>query len=110
MKKTILVITSFLLYSSSGIFTKVASQQEQFSVAYFLCFTGAIVILAIFAILWQRILKIMPLNKAFLCKSMCVIITMIYAYLIFDETITLSNCIGTMIIIGGLTVLSINKT
>ena len=41
---------------------------------------------------------------------MCVIITMIYAYLIFDETVTISNCIGAMLIIGGLTVLSNNKT
>lgn len=110
MKKAILVITSFLIYSSSGIFTKIASQQELFSLACFTCFAGAIVIMVIFAVLWQKILKIMPLNKAFLCKSMCVIITMIYAYLIFDETVTISNCIGAMLIIGGLTVLSNNKT
>lgn len=110
MKKAVLVIASFLLYSSSGIFTKMASQQELFSLAYFSCFAGAIVILAIFAVLWQKILEIMPLNKAFLCKSMCVIITMFYAYLIFDETISLSNCVGALVIIGGLMVLSIKKS
>ena len=58
--------------------------------------------LGIYAILWQVILKKIPLNKAFLFKSMIVLFTLLIAYIFFKEVIVLKNIVGAALIITGI--------
>lgn len=104
-----LLLLSFLVYSCTGIFSKLASQNAFLSLPYVLYFGCVIGALGVYAVLWQKVLSFMPLNKAFLCKSICIVFTLGISYGMFGETITLNNILGAVIIILGLVVLAWKK-
>ena len=60
-----------------------------------------LVIMAVYAVLWQQILKKLPLNVAYANKAVSVIWGMLWGVLLFKETITLNNIIGAVIVIAG---------
>lgn len=62
--------------------------------------------LSFYAILWQRILSFMSLHKAFLCKSVTIIMILLSSVLFFEENITTNNIIGAGLIMSGLGVLA----
>lgn len=105
----LLLLFSFLVYSGTGVFSKLASQTSFLSIQYILFFCGVIASLGLYAVLWQKILSFMPLNKAFLCKSICIVFTLGISYGLFSEQITCNNIIGVFFIIGGLMVLAWRK-
>lgn len=92
---------AFFIYSLSGIFSKFASNQVFLSFQYNLYFVGIIVILGIYAILWQQVLKKIPLSVAMANKPVVLIFTTIWAVLFFHEKINVKFFLGiTLIIIG----------
>ncbi len=93
------------VYSASGIFTKIASKHEFLSFPYFLCLGGVVLVLGAYAILWQMALIKVPLNKAYLFRSLGVVYGLAIAYFVFHETITWGNLLGGGIVLGGLLVL-----
>ena len=109
MKKYLLLIVSFLVLSTSGACLKMASMQEFLSLAYICYFGLTVLVMAVYAVLWQKVLEIIPLNIAYLCKSSTVGISLLYAYLLFGEHISLQNIIGCAMIIAGIMVLSYKK-
>ena len=106
MAKPILILVTFLVYSLSGVFSKYASFYDPLSWGYILCLGAVIVVLGVYAVLWQKLLSMMQLNKAFLCKSITLFFGLIIANLLFKEQITFNNILGTIIILSGLIVLS----
>ena len=103
LSKHILLLVSFLIYSATGIFTKLASQQMFLSWPYVLCLCGAIMVLAVYAILWQQIIRRMPISDAFMWKGTTIIWAMLFAWGMFGETITARNITGAVMIIAGIT-------
>ena len=55
-------------------------------------------------------LKEVPLNKAYLFRSLGLVYGLAIAYFVFQETITWGNLLGGGIVIGGLLVLMSEKT
>ena len=106
MKKFLLLCACFLIASSSGVFLKFASMYEFLSVRYVLYFGMTVLVMGIYAVLWQEVLKLIPLNKAYLYKSSGIGISLMYAYIIFGENITFHNIIGCAMIIAGIIILS----
>lgn len=109
MRTIILLIVTFLVYSCSGVFCKLASQCDFMSMGYIAYFAGVIAVLGIYAVLWQKVLERMPLNKAFSCKSITIVFALVIAHFLFGEQITMNNIIGTTLIMSGLVVLAVNK-
>lgn len=105
MRRGILLFLSFLVFSGSGAFCKLASLYPFLSFFYILYFLCVIVTLGVYAVLWQKILTFLPLNKAFLCKSVCIIFTLFFSHFFFSEQITCNNIIGAACIIFGLLLL-----
>lgn len=105
-----LLFIAFAIYSSTGIFSKLASMQDFLSMNY--CFFLAIVILmlAIYAVLWQMILKSISLTQAYLFKSSAMIFGLLYAHYLFNEHISLQNIVGASIIFVGVTINSFSQT
>ena len=95
-----------MLYACVGICTKMAAQQDAFSWPYLLWFGGAVVIIALYAVLWQQILRRIELSTAYMFKGTTLIFTMLIAALLFGEAITVPNIIGSVIIITGITLLA----
>lgn len=91
-----------LLYACVTIFTKYASQQEMMSINYLLGLGGAVVVMGIYAILWQQVLKRIELSTAYMFKGTSLVFVLLLAALLFDESITWTNIVGAMIIISGI--------
>ena len=104
--KYIFLIAINLLYACVGICTKMAALQPTGSWSYLLWFCGAVLIIGIYAILWQQVLRRIELSTAYMFKGSTLIFTMLFAALIFGEAITISNIIGSFIIIFGITLLA----
>jgi drug/metabolite transporter (DMT)-like permease len=66
-------------------------------------------VLGFYAVLWQKVLEVYPLNKAFLCKSVTIIIILALSHYLFGETISLNNILGAILIILGIGMLSWKK-
>lgn len=110
MASILLLIFAFLVYSCTGIFTKLASMQEMLSLSFFVCFGLIIVFLGGYAILWQIILRKVLLSQAFLFKSLTLVFSLFFAWSIFNEEITIKNVIGSCIIIVGIIINALNTS
>ena len=98
------------VYSISGFFTKLASGYDFLSVPYLGCLVGAVIVLGIYAVIWQIALKKVPLSQAYLFRSMGVIYGLAIAYFVFGETVTLQNLVGCGLVMCGLAILSQTNT
>lgn len=105
----ILLLIAFLLYSVSGVFSKLASTEVFLSTGYLKFFLLILVSLGLYAVLWQHILKRFPLSQAFLYKSITVVFSLIYAYIFFNESISFNNMIGASLIVAGIIINSQEK-
>ena len=97
------LLVIYLIYSCVGILTKYASMQEFLSLQYCAFFIGSICIMAIYAVLWQQIIKRIDVSTAYMFKGTTIVFIMLFAYLLFQEPITWNNIIGSIIIISGIT-------
>ena len=105
IKNIILLEIVFLIYSVSSLFSKMATQNNP-TIQKLIIFYGlSLVMLGVYAIIWQQILKKMPLSVAFANKGAVIIWGMIWGALIFKEKITIGMIIGSIIIIAGIIVM-----
>lgn len=91
------------IYACEAIFTKLAALQEPLSFEYFLCLGGAFCVMGVYAILWQQVLKRIELSTAYMFKGTSLIFVLLLAALLFGESITWTNIMGALMIIGGIT-------
>lgn len=106
IKHIVALIGINLLYACVGICTKMAALQPMMSWQYMLWFCGAVMIIGVYALLWQQILRRIELSTAYMFKGTTLIFTMLFAALLFGETITIPNILGSIIIITGITILA----
>lgn len=101
-KKSFLLLHIILLiYSMGAILSKLASKQTFLSVKFILLYGAVLFILFFYAIMWQQVLKRLPLVTAYANKSVTVIWGLIWGLIFFHETITISKLLGVAIIIVG---------
>lgn len=96
-----LLLVNFF-YASVSIATKFTSQQEFLSLKFCSGVVAIIVILGIYAIIWQQVLKRIELTTAYMFKGTSLIFVLMFSSLIFGEGITLNNIIGSAFIIIGI--------
>ena len=109
VQNVLFLIVAVAVYSSSDIFTKLASSYDFFSLPYILCLIGVFLILGLYAVLWQFVLKLVPLNQAYLFRSLGVIYGLCIAYFGFHESISWQNVLGALIVLFGLLILLSEK-
>lgn len=101
-KKTLLLLHLLLMmYSLSGIFSKYAGNSPLFSARFIICYGVVILLLGIYAIGWQQIIKKMPLTTAFANKAVTVVWGIIWGVLFFHESITIGKLVGAGLVIAG---------
>jgi drug/metabolite transporter (DMT)-like permease len=98
------------LFSLSGLFSKLASGESFLSINFCLFYGGVILILGIYAICWQQIIKRMPLSLAYANKAITVIWGMIWGILIFKEQLKIQQVIGAVIVIVGVVLYSMENS
>ena len=105
-KKTIFFLLHLnLLFSSlSGVCSKMASRYTEniFSVPFVFWFGLVFVIMFGYALIWQQILKRMPLTVAYANRPVTLIWGIIWGALIFGEKITWNMIAGAVVIFAGI--------
>ena len=91
-----------LIYACTSICTKMASRQEMLSLPYLLWIAGAVGVMGVYAMLWQQVISRMPLSTAYMFKGTSLIFVLLISALLFGETITVNNLIGSVIIVFGI--------
>ena len=89
-------------YSCSGIFTKLAAGESFLSLKFCLFYGMVILILFLYAIGWQQIIKRIPLTLAYSAKAAAVVWGMIWGVMLFKDKISFNNIIGAVLIIAGI--------
>ena len=101
IKNVLFLHAIIFLYSLSSLCSKFASELEFFSFKWILLYALLIFILGIYAILWQQLLKKLPLNFAYANKSLTLIWGMLFGIIIFKEKVTVMNIIGALVVLAG---------
>ena len=102
IKSYILLNILLMVYSFSGVCSKMAAGEEMFSFRFILFYGIVIFLLGIYAIFWQQIIKSMPLTVAYANKAITVFWGMIWGLLVFKEKITPGKVIGAALVIAGI--------
>ena len=93
INKYVLLHLLLVLFSFCAVFSKLAAQNEFLSLKFIILYGKAILILGIYAILWQQILKKFDLTTAFFNKAVVVIWGMLWGAIFFQEKITIKMII-----------------
>ena len=101
--KAILVLQAIIIiYTFSGVFGKLATDGNAFMSRPFLLYIFLdLVVLGVYALLWQQALKRFDLHVAYANRAMATVWGLIWAYFIFGEAITVMNVLGTLLILAG---------
>lgn len=91
-----------MLYSLGGIASKVAAGKVFFSLPFFLLYGIDIIVLVIYAIGWQQIIKKIPLSEAYANKAATVVWGCIWGVLIFHEHLSVGKIVGASLVIIGI--------
>ena len=91
-----------LIYACTSIFTKMESGQVFLSWPYMLWIIGAVTVMGLYAVFWHQLLTRLPLSTAYMFKGTSLIFVLIISALVFGESISLTNVIGSAIIITGI--------
>lgn len=95
-----------MLYSTSGICSKKAAGVPFLSREFCIFYGIIIVLLGVYAIGWQQIIKRLPLTTAFANKAVTVVWGIIWGFLFFHESVTIGKILGAALVIAGVIVYS----
>lgn len=101
--------TAFLVYTLYPLLGKFATRYEMLSFQFVALYCVVFAILFLYAILWQQVLKKIPLTTAIANKSITIVWGMIFGLLLFGEGISLKMLIGAVLILSGILILSTEK-
>ncbi len=108
--KDILILQLIVLvYTLSGVAGKFASGNEFLSWRFILFYGLELVILGVYALLWQQAIKKFDLSVAYANRAVAILWSMLWAVLFFSEKIKVTNIIGVIIIIAGTIIINGDK-
>ena len=91
-----------LFYSLTSVVSKFASKEDFLSVKFIGLYGLMILMLAVYAFLWQKVLKSVHLTTAFANKAVVIIWGFIWGLVFFHEAITWNMIAGAAVIICGI--------
>lgn len=102
VRTLVLLHIMLMIYSMSGICSKLAAGQKFLSMKFCLYYGLIILLLGFYAIGWQQIIKKMPLTAAFANKAVTVVWGIIWGFVFFKEPITPGKVVGAVLVIAGI--------
>ena len=104
LKYYIALHVELLLFSLGGVCTKLAGQYKFLSF-WFIFFYGLVILnLGVYAIVWQQIIKKLPLNTAYSNKAITIVWGILWGFVFFREQIKWNMLLGAAIVILGVIV------
>ena len=96
----------FFIYSISSIVSKIASDREIFSLEFCLLYGLDILVLGIYALLWQQVIKKFELSVAYANKAVTLLWALGWGIFIFREQITFFKAAGILLVMAGIFILN----
>lgn len=90
-----------MIYTLSSVMAKLASGYDALSLPFLFFYGVEILILGIYAIAWQQIIKRCELSVAYANRSMAILWSLIWTVVFFHEVLTVKNIIGVLIVFAG---------
>ena len=106
IKNVLILQVAVLIYSLGSIASKYASREPLFSKAFIIYCLILFILLAIYSIIWQQILKKTTLSFAYINKATSIAWGLLLGYILFFEKITFFNILGAIIVIIGIIIVS----
>lgn len=104
VKMIILLHVLLMVYSLSGVCSKMASKYSFLSLKFCFFYGLLILLLGIYAVVWQQIIKRLPLTTAFANKAVTVVWGIIWGMLFFHEKVSFGQIVGACLVIVGVVV------
>lgn len=102
IQKFLMLHIVFIIYSIISVIGKKASGYKFLSREFIILYLINIFIFMIYAILWQKVIKEIELSIAYANRGAIILWTMVWSVLLYNETITYNNLVGSFIIIIGI--------
>ena len=105
--KDLLMLQSvFFIYSISSVVLKLASGKEFLSFEFFLCYGLDVMILGVYALLWQQVIKKFELSIAYANKAITLLWVPVWGIVLFHEQITIGNAVGIVMVMIGIFIMN----
>lgn len=108
LKNIILLQGVVMVYTFSGIMSKKASQNGNDIVKFLTFLALEFVVLAIYGLLWQQVIKYFELSVAYANRSMAILWSMLWAVVFFDDMITGKNILGVLLVLVGTIIINMD--
>lgn len=109
IKYFILMHIGFLVYASYSIMGKVASKTAFLSIQFLALYAAVFFVLFVYAVIWQQVLKVIPLSVASPNKAICIVWGFVFGNLLFGEEIKPNMIAGAVLIFAGILLLNGEK-
>ena len=106
LKNILALQVVFLIFSLATVAQRLAVQEELFSFRFFAFVALAVFILAVYALLWQQVIKRFELFIAYANKAVSLLWVLLWGFLLFGENITITKALGVLIVIGGVIIMN----
>ena len=101
--------TVVIIYTISRVMAKRASGHKEEHLLFLLFFGLEFILLGIYALLWQQMIKKFELSVAYANRAMAILWSMIWAVLFFHDRITIRNIVGVAIVLVGIVLVNTDK-
>lgn len=101
IKDYVLLHILLFVFSFCGVFSKLAAENDFLSPKFCIFYGISILILGVYALLWQQMLKKFNLTTAFLNKAVTIVWGIIWGALFFGEEIKPTMIIGAVVVFIG---------
>lgn len=93
---------AFAVFSTSSIFSKLAVGYPTFSIQFLFFYGLSLSVLAVYALLWQRVLKRFELSVAYANRPVVTLLGMLWGVVLFQERVTWNMILGALVIVAGM--------
>ncbi len=104
IKYLIALHIELLILSLSGVCSKMAAQNQFLSTWWLFWYALVILNLGVYAIVWQQIIKYLPLTTAYANKAIGIVWGILWGIVIFGEQLKWNMIVGAVIVIIGVIV------
>ncbi len=106
LKNVLILQAVIVVYTLSGVMAAIASRQKALSLRFFLFYLAELVILGIYALLWQQMIKRFELSVAYANRAMALLWSLVWSVVIFHDRVTPSHIIGVGLVILGTVIIN----
>lgn len=103
LREVLFLQIAFLIYSVGSLFSKLSLSEPTSPFKFILFYGLSLFLVMIFALIWQQLIKNIPLTVAYSNKGITVLWGMMFGSLFFQEAITAGMIVGLIFVVAGIT-------